>query len=64
MRAMVLERNAAIESSPLRLVDIPTPSPQAGEVLLKVHCCAICRTDLHVIEGELPPHKQPIIPGR
>lgn len=63
MKAMVLEHNAPIDTAPLRLIDVPTPSPQAGEVRIKVRCCAICRTDLHVIEGELPPRKQPIIPG-
>jgi len=63
MKAMVLEHNAPIDTAPLRLIDVPTPSLQAGEVRIKVRCCAICRTDLHVIEGELPPRKQPIIPG-
>jgi len=60
---MVLSKTAPITSSPLRLEEIAKPSPGAGEVLVKVRCCAICRTDLHVIEGELPPHKRPVIPG-
>ena len=63
MRAMVLERVAAIGSSPLRLMDVAEPRPQAGQVRLRVRCCGICRTDLHVIEGELPSKKLPIIPG-
>ena len=63
MKAMLLEKNAPIESSPLRLLDLPTPEPGPGELRIKVRCCAICRTDLHVIEGELPPRRQPIIPG-
>src|SRR6267142_1446755 len=63
MRAMVLSKTAPITSSPLRLEEIAKPSPGAGEVLVKVRCCAICRTDLHVIEGELPTHKRPVIPG-
>ncbi len=63
MKAMLLERIAPIETSPLRLADLPPPEPQAGEVGLKVRCCAICRTDLHVIEGDLPQQKMPIIPG-
>lgn len=63
MKAMVLEHNAPIDTAPLHLSDMPTPSPQTGEVRIKVRCCAICRTDLHVIEGELPPRKQPVIPG-
>jgi propanol-preferring alcohol dehydrogenase len=63
MNAMVLEEIAAIESSPLKWTQMPEPQPAAGEVRLKVRCCAICRTDLHVIEGELPRRKLPIIPG-
>lgn len=63
MRAMLLEDIAPIESSPLRPVDRPAPVPGPGEVRLKVRCCAICRTDLHVIEGDLPRRRLPIIPG-
>jgi len=63
MKAMVLHDVAGIETSPLKLQEVPTPSPGRGQVRLKVHCCAICRTDLHVIEGELPRQKMPIIPG-
>jgi len=63
MKAMVLERIAPIESSPLALAEMPLPEPQAGQVRLRVHCCAICRTDLHVIEGDLAQGKLPVIPG-
>lgn len=63
MKAMVLASNAAIETAPLKLTDLPEPVPATGQVRLKVHCCAICRTDLHVIEGELPPQKLPLVPG-
>jgi propanol-preferring alcohol dehydrogenase len=63
MNAMILERQAPIESSPLRQVDLPIPEPAAGEVRMKVDCCAVCRTDLHVVEGDLPPQKMPIVPG-
>jgi propanol-preferring alcohol dehydrogenase len=63
MRAMVLFEQAPIDSAPLQLRQVPDPQPGPGEVLLRVHCCAICRTDLHVIEGELPRQKLPIIPG-
>jgi len=45
------------------LVDLPVPEPGPGEARIRVHCCAICRTDLHVIEGDLPQRKMPIIPG-
>ncbi len=60
---MVLEQNAAVESSPLKRREPADPHPAAGEVRLKVSCCAICRTDLHIIEGELPAVKLPVIPG-
>lgn len=63
MNAMVLEDIAGIESSPLRLMELPDLEPGAGEVRVKVACCGICRTDLHVIEGELPREKLPIVPG-
>jgi propanol-preferring alcohol dehydrogenase len=63
MKAMVLFEQAPIDSAPLQLRQVPDPQPGPGEVLLRVHCCAICRTDLHVIEGELPRQKLPIIPG-
>ncbi len=63
MKAMVLEQIAPIESSPLNLRELPVPQPGPGEVRLRVSCCAICRTDLHVIEGDLPRHTLPIVPG-
>ena len=63
MKAMVLETISPIESQPLRLTEVPDPQPGPGEVRLKVRCCAVCRTDLHVIEGDLPARKLPVIPG-
>ena len=63
MKAMVLEDIAPIGTSPLKLTDVPDPQPGPGQVRLKVNCCAICRTDLHVIEGDLARQKLPIIPG-
>jgi propanol-preferring alcohol dehydrogenase len=63
MKAMVLNDIAPIDSSPLRLCEVADPHARAGEVRVRVRCCAICRTDLHVIEGELPRAKLPIIPG-
>lgn len=59
MRAMLLENI----KSPLKLVDLPIPEPQRGQVLVKVQACAICRTDLHIIDGELPHPKLPLILG-
>ncbi len=63
MKAMLLERIAPIESAPLMDGAAPIPEPGPGEVRLRVECCAICRTELHVIEGELPQPKLPLIPG-
>ena len=63
MQAMLLNEIGPIDRSPLRLVERPLPEPGSGELRLKVRCCAICRTDLHVIEGDLPRHTLPIIPG-
>lgn len=63
MKAMVLENIAPVHSSPLRPVERPVPEPGPGEARLRVACCAICRTDLHVIEGDLPRQKLPIVPG-
>src|SRR2546421_340608 len=63
MRAMQCQRVAPIESSPLKDFEIADPQPAARELRLRVNCCAICRTDLHVIEGDLPAMKMPIILG-
>ena len=59
MRAMVLERL----HEPLVLRDRPTPRPAPGEVRITIEVCAVCRTDLHVVDGELPDLELPIIPG-
>jgi len=48
---------------PLRLAEIPVPQPGAGQVLLRVHACAVCRTDLHIIDGELSQPKLPLVLG-
>ena len=63
MKAMLLRRIAPVESTPLALVDLPIPEPGPGEVRIQVRCFAVCRTDLHVIEGDLPEQKMPVIPG-
>ena len=60
---MVLTSPAPIESSPLALRELPAPTPTDNQLRVRVHACAICRTDLHVIEGELPPRRQQLIPG-
>jgi alcohol dehydrogenase, propanol-preferring len=56
---MVLEQ----PRSPLRPKDLPTPEPGPGQLLIEVHVCGVCRTDLHVVDGELPDPKLPLIPG-
>src|SRR2546423_2680785 len=63
MQAMVLHAVAPIESSPLRMSEVPDPSPGVDVVRIKVGCCGVCRTDLHIIEGELPPPRMPLIVG-
>lgn len=63
MKAMLLHETAPIEDAPLTWADVPRPSPAPGEVRLRIRCCAVCRTDLHVIEGDLPAQKRPIVPG-
>jgi propanol-preferring alcohol dehydrogenase len=63
MKAMVLEHQTDIRESPLLLADLAVPVPGEREIRIRVHCCAICRTDLHVIEGDLPARKKHLIPG-
>ena len=58
-----MEHDAEVTKSPLALTDIPDPEPGLGQVRVKVLVCGVCRTDLHVVEGELPPVTRPIIPG-
>jgi len=59
MRAMVLEA----PKHPLKAMDVPVPQPDPGQVLLRVHACGVCRTDLHIVDGELTEPKLPLIPG-
>src|SRR5436853_7257232 len=63
MRAMVLERPANVETSPLTIQDVTLPIPRPGEVRVQVRCCGVCHTDLHIVEGDLPLPKLPVIPG-
>jgi propanol-preferring alcohol dehydrogenase len=63
MRAVVLEHSAPITERPLALREVPCPTLAEGEVLLKVRACGVCRTDLHITEGELPALREHIIPG-
>ncbi len=59
MRAMVLER----QRGPLQPVELPDPEPGPGQVLLTVHACGVCRTDLHIVDGDLTEPKLPLVPG-
>lgn len=63
MRAMRLEHSADAGANPLTLRDVPIPDPGPGLVRVQVRVCGVCRTDLHIVEGELPPAKHPIVPG-
>jgi len=63
MKACLLRTVGAAETSPLEFAEIPVPAPRGDEVLVRVRACGVCRTDLHVVEGELPPRRSPVIPG-
>lgn len=63
MHAWVVESPGPIESEPLRWAELPVPSPAEDELLVRVLACGVCRTDLHVCEGDLPVHSERIVPG-
>jgi len=63
MKALTLNQPAPIETNPLAVVEAPIPTPGDDEVLVKVSACGLCRTDLHVVEGELQPKLPHVIPG-
>jgi alcohol dehydrogenase, propanol-preferring len=63
MQAWVVSQPGPIETSPLRYVERPVPSPGGGELLVQVAACGVCRTDLHVSEGDLPVHREHVTPG-
>jgi propanol-preferring alcohol dehydrogenase len=63
MKACVLESPAPVESNPLKWTEAPVKEPVGEQLLIKVRACGVCRTDLHVVEGELAPRKSPVIPG-
>jgi alcohol dehydrogenase, propanol-preferring len=63
MKAMILSSTGSVDTRPLQIQDVPVPQPGPGQVLVQVTVCGICRTDLHVIEGELERPKLPLIPG-
>jgi propanol-preferring alcohol dehydrogenase len=63
MKAAVLTSTGKANRWPLRIVEVPRPEPEAAQVLLRVRACGVCRTDLHIVEGELPPLRESLIPG-
>ncbi|MFM8552969.1 MAG: alcohol dehydrogenase catalytic domain-containing protein, partial [Nitrospiraceae bacterium] len=63
MRAMVMSRGGDVGENRLTLQERAVPEPGAGLVRVKVKVCGVCRTDVHIIEDELPPAKRPIVPG-
>ena len=63
MKAAVLISPQPISKRPLQITEVPRPDPKPGQVLLRVRACGVCRTDLHIVEGELPPHSAQLIPG-
>jgi alcohol dehydrogenase, propanol-preferring len=63
MRAAVVSSLAPVSQRPLKSADVPRPRAIPGHVVLRVRACGVCRTDLHVVEGELPPRRDAVIPG-
>jgi propanol-preferring alcohol dehydrogenase len=63
MKAAILRVPGDIRTNPLEVTDVSRPQATVGQVLLRVRACGVCRTDLHIVEGELPPLRSPLIPG-
>jgi len=63
MKAAVLTSTGRVTDRPLRIEEVPRPEPRAGQVLLRVRACGVCRTDLHIVEGELYPLRESLVPG-
>jgi propanol-preferring alcohol dehydrogenase len=63
VRAQLLTRPGPASAGPLELVDLPDPEPGPGEVVVAVSACAVCRTDLQLVEGDLPARRLPVVPG-
>ncbi|NJD27322.1 MAG: zinc-dependent alcohol dehydrogenase family protein [Chloroflexi bacterium] len=63
MRALVLERQAPTTDRPLTLAEVPDPEPAPGELLIRLTACAVCRTDLQIVTGDIEPRRLPIVPG-
>ena len=63
MRGWIVDRPSPIDEGPLKLVERPRPEPGPGEIRVGIRVCGVCRTDLHLAEGDLPPHGAGVIPG-
>jgi propanol-preferring alcohol dehydrogenase len=63
MKAAILRSPADIGTNPLEIADVAQPHANPGQVVLRVRACGVCRTDLHIVEGELKPLRAPLIPG-
>ncbi len=63
MKAAILETPGSNRENPLKVAEVPRPKPGPGQVLLRVRACGVCRTDLHIVEGELASKRSPLIPG-
>jgi propanol-preferring alcohol dehydrogenase len=63
VRAWVVETPGPVDSGPLRRVERPVPEPGIGQVRVRISCCGVCRTDLHLAEGDLPPRRPAVTPG-
>jgi alcohol dehydrogenase, propanol-preferring len=63
VKGWILRTPARVDERPLQLTDVPAPTPRDDELLVRVHACGVCRTDLHIVEGELPLRRSPLIPG-
>ena len=63
MHAWAVSEPGPLRKRPLQRVELPVPTPGPGEVLVRVRACGVCRTDLHVVTGDLPRHRHPVVPG-
>jgi alcohol dehydrogenase, propanol-preferring len=63
MRAWQVTRPGPLDESPLDSVELRVPTPAPDEILVRVSACGVCRTDLHVVVGDLPTHRSPVTPG-
>jgi propanol-preferring alcohol dehydrogenase len=63
MRVWVVDTPGPVDGGPLIRIQLPTAMPGPGQILVRVSCCGVCRTDLHLVEGDLPPHRRRTVPG-